>query len=712
MPSLKSEKQLRRKEMKKIISLALACMMLLSAFVFVSSADEVVDDRYKGDPAKGFGLVQEVQAYVLPTAPTFDFDESGNPTNTTLLEKGAIDTSVWGEPTVVAKASDAATAFTAEPNNNVLFAFESAFDDLYKADPKADNKYTEDGAWSKLSYKLWLAWDNDNFYLAAEIDDPDGYSLKTGNASIWNGDCLQFMLDPLGPNGVMKYANFNYDYKTTCFDWWTYVKPWYNLNTVMNLGVGKVEGLKRNQYQVVNMAASESGTIISDPKTKRNVKFNIVTCDENTVNPGKTVLQLALPWKEILQTASYAGNISDANIGAGYVLGMSASVLNGGKGEKNGEWNSYLNWGSGVTGASMETTAPWFPYVNPGSNAVVLNANSALATSTPVEGAKVAEPIKPVEHVDKVMFCDLGDGDNQMATSRNGMTYDAETGIAAALDMAITAVDPTDVKKSLVGWWIGDFFSIYAGYDISEKTFVFAQQDAGNGLNRDVIIKRSDVTFDWQVADPDNDKPAEWHRLGIKIKGDTAELYCDGTKVLEATDSRFGHHIISEQDAEFDSSLTVGAVGEALTAQPLVLNNTAACVFDNYVVASYDYNLAAIESASATTILGKFTFDSDDPEWNASPMRDVERALARVIYAPLDKEGDAYYAEKAVAPAYTIGDVNGDNKLNAKDVTALMKFLVGAAPKGFVEAAADYDGNGKVNAKDVTKLMKDLVSGK
>ena len=55
------------------------------------------------------------------------------------------------------------------------------------------------------------------------------------------------------------------------------------------------------------------------------------------------------------------------------------------------------------------------------------------------------------------------------------------------------------------------------------------------------------------------------------------------------------------------------------------------------------------------------------------------------------------------------GDMNGDGKLNAKDVTALMKYLVGITPNGFVLAAADYDGNGKINAKDVTAIMKSLV---
>ena len=682
--------------MKKVISLALACMMLLSAFVFVSGADEVVDDRYKGDPASGNGLVEEVQAYYLPTAPTFNFNESGNPTNETLLANGAIDRAVWGEPTVVAKAADATTVATATPNNNVLFAFERAFEDLYKDDPKtAELKYTDDGAWSKLSYRLWLAWDNDYFYIAAEIDDPDGYSLTTGSSSVWDGDCLQFELDPLGPNGVMKYAEFKYDYKTTCFDWWQYERPWYNANSVMNIGIGKIEGLKRNQYQVVNMAPSEAGTIINDPKTKRDIKLNLVTCDENTVNPGMTLIQLALPWKEVLDTAAYAGNINAENIGAGYVLGMSASVLNGSKAEFDGKWNSYLNWGSGVTGASMTKTAPWFAYVNPGSNAVVLNGNSALDTSAPVEGAKVGEEIKPVPHEDRVLFSDLGDSDNQIATSTT-MTYDVADGIEASADMAIVAVDPTDSTKSLVGWWIGDYYGIYAGYDITNKQFVFAGQAAGDGINRDIIIARSDLTYDWQVADEDADKPAEWGRLGIKIVGDTATLFFNGTKVLEATDSRFGHHIISADDVEADPSLKEGDVGAALVNQSLVLNNTAAVVIDNY-------------SIKTATWENNFTFDSDDKEWNATPMRSCEAAVQRPTYEPLVK-GTAYYAEKGAAPRVTPGDVDGNGKLNAKDVTGIMKYLVGKASAGFDEAAADFDGNGKINAKDVTGLMKYLVA--
>lgn len=56
-----------------------------------------------------------------------------------------------------------------------------------------------------------------------------------------------------------------------------------------------------------------------------------------------------------------------------------------------------------------------------------------------------------------------------------------------------------------------------------------------------------------------------------------------------------------------------------------------------------------------------------------------------------------------------VGDVNGDGKINARDVTALMKYLAGGA---YVDRVlADVNGDGKVNAKDVTALMKLVAKG-
>lgn len=58
-----------------------------------------------------------------------------------------------------------------------------------------------------------------------------------------------------------------------------------------------------------------------------------------------------------------------------------------------------------------------------------------------------------------------------------------------------------------------------------------------------------------------------------------------------------------------------------------------------------------------------------------------------------------------------IGDVNADGSLNAKDVTVLMKYLVGKSVKDFDAKLADCTCDGKLNAKDVTILMKAIVRG-
>lgn len=67
-------------------------------------------------------------------------------------------------------------------------------------------------------------------------------------------------------------------------------------------------------------------------------------------------------------------------------------------------------------------------------------------------------------------------------------------------------------------------------------------------------------------------------------------------------------------------------------------------------------------------------------------------------------------ASSPSAHAYaSSGDVNKDGKINAKDVSTLMKYIVGKSITGFDRFAADVNADEKINAKDVTKLMKYLV---
>lgn len=66
----------------------------------------------------------------------------------------------------------------------------------------------------------------------------------------------------------------------------------------------------------------------------------------------------------------------------------------------------------------------------------------------------------------------------------------------------------------------------------------------------------------------------------------------------------------------------------------------------------------------------------------------------------------------ALAPGFAFpawsGDANGDEKINAKDVTAIMKYVVAGGGEPLAPTA-DYNSDGKLNAKDVTLVMKYLV---
>ena len=57
------------------------------------------------------------------------------------------------------------------------------------------------------------------------------------------------------------------------------------------------------------------------------------------------------------------------------------------------------------------------------------------------------------------------------------------------------------------------------------------------------------------------------------------------------------------------------------------------------------------------------------------------------------------------------GDLNGDEAVNAKDVTILRRFIAGGYGVTAENAAADANGDSAVNAKDVTVLRRFIAGG-
>lgn len=82
-----------------------------------------------------------------------------------------------------------------------------------------------------------------------------------------------------------------------------------------------------------------------------------------------------------------------------------------------------------------------------------------------------------------------------------------------------------------------------------------------------------------------------------------------------------------------------------------------------------------------------------------------------ILYAKWRKESDPRDPDEPIVegPEYASGDVNRDERINARDVTLLMKYLVGIVKEDFYLPLADVNADSKVNAKDVAALMRMLV---
>lgn len=64
-------------------------------------------------------------------------------------------------------------------------------------------------------------------------------------------------------------------------------------------------------------------------------------------------------------------------------------------------------------------------------------------------------------------------------------------------------------------------------------------------------------------------------------------------------------------------------------------------------------------------------------------------------------------------PDFIPGDTNGDGKLNARDITTIMRYLLDMSkpPKNFSVTAADFNGDNTINARDITAIMKKILVG-
>lgn len=233
--------------MKKFLALALVALMVAAiALPMSAKANETVEALY------------------FDEAPKID---------------GVIEEDVWGEPTIVSKAGQATT-------------------------------YQHGADVIVLEMNIWLRWDKDNFYIGVTSPDKDGQSLQAGEGSNWNGDVIQWRLDPFGPNSSGD-SNSPFSGKE-----------------VTNVSFGYLTNDKKNSVWDHSSLADVS-------------KINAVFGEKN----GVFTWEIAMPHAQACAGATAASILKD--IKAGFTYGLSLVRLNAPTG---GTYNAWLTWGDGVCG--------------------------------------------------------------------------------------------------------------------------------------------------------------------------------------------------------------------------------------------------------------------------------------------------------------------------------------------------------------------------
>ena len=654
-------------KMKRILSSILAVATVASVMLLPTSADNG-------------SVTQEVNVPYLSQIPTFD---------------GVINAEEWGEKSFTVSGADAAKPGDTAPSEKNVFAwYEHEYDELEKTIINVNELDKEKTL--AMTYDVWLRWDTQYLYIAAKVIDPDGYYLPSGNENIWNGDCLQFRVDPQGPNGYQKYKNSEYDYKTQGFDIQAAsgvgYTPWAFGTKICNIGLGvpNLDFENDRNIQAYDMADNGTGDFteklrINDPK-KMGPGKNPLGNDTDytsqfymsvTANGDGTytnTYECAVPW-------TYLDQWGLGQVAVGYAWGMSIVVLNGYNDNDGSAFDSYLTWGSGICGAQQDDA--WLRNTCGGSNAIILTDKDALTGEAVADLPQLQEPDVDGEVVHNIM--DVTGSDAYYLGSSNEITL-VDGDYELNVDIAFLGLDALADDKSYVGVWMGEGYNIAAGWDAFEKKFFIGEQQFNNGINKSIPYTKSDDEFDWQVGN--------WHNLGVKIVDDEVTITLDGEVVLEDYDKRY--------TCTADTPV-----------YQVIMYNIGDFVYDNYNLTTGDKNYS-------------FTFDSDDAEWNKSDMKlnsipmfnkvvkgECKNANPDSLYNCLlhtakNAEGKNvlkcdFCGYEEAATAY--GDLNGDTNINLSDVTLLLQ-AIAKWDVTIDEAAADVTADGTVNLSDVTRLLQ------
>ncbi len=408
--------------MKRALSLFIAVLMVISTIaVGIPVSAATLDENNVGIEVPYFsGNTYYNEATGRMNSQDYMFDEavsiSGyeNPDvvkegDGELYIDGVVEDAEWGTPILDLSSDYAAVAGDTSVSGENTYYYHGA-----------DGTNQLNVAYG-LNFKLWMAWDEEYLYVAANIDDPDGQLLALGGADVWNGDCLQIRVDPDGPNS--KVGGTGYDPAVEPWPWATTERGGWGETyggKVMNLGMGYLSAGAMEVYDMSPRYAPYMADAL-DPETAEPIKVlawnqndsywsrnytdsDMFDPDMDPVEPNpfgntyatsilkaapsaenrkamNTQLEVAIPWAymngsyvdytevegadgEI--TIDYEAVLTNVIPEAGDEFGLAVALLNGGRGG-NG-YNSWLTWGSGIFAGQFEKDY----MTSGGSNSMVL----------------------------------------------------------------------------------------------------------------------------------------------------------------------------------------------------------------------------------------------------------------------------------------------------------------------------------------------------
>ena len=303
---------------------------------------ETEKDYFRLPPEDVASSVDEVEAPYFKSKPVLD---------------GVVSEAEWGEPTVSVSQADVGRAIAVpdydapEPGGNDLNTF-FFVNPAGSYDPESLN----------MSYTMWLRWDENFYYIAVKVDDPDGHSLKNGKNALWDGDAFRTKIDPEGYNAVSPLGPELYD---PYYDG----EPWSRADVPdMAFGYTEIAGGFTEAWELyknVGLTPLVGGTV------EVSIAPAGVNYTTDTAN-GVTTYEIAIPWSCIDNNTHYYSQYDHGKTGGaiGREYGMSAVVYNAdGTGEDR--YNAALCWGSGILTAQQDL----YTQTCGGSNRVVLTGD-------------------------------------------------------------------------------------------------------------------------------------------------------------------------------------------------------------------------------------------------------------------------------------------------------------------------------------------------